>query len=476
MNYQELREIVKHIIPRRQQLEELEKAHGLVKEKGRKVNYREFSFEKGEFTQNLRLLNTEEINSFLEVSLRAAHCPMPLNADVWDGLRCGYGCRYCFADSFRSSLYTSFFDNSKQMGLRHCKPDFFKAELDKLMKFRGKRNEGSEVQRAIGLQIPIRLGIRFEDFLPIERRMKISLQFLQYLKEIAYPVMINTKSDLIGQDEYVRALAENKGGAAVHITMISSNDVINKKLEPGAPLFKDRIKAAKALTQAGVRVVARIEPFIAFVTDNWSEVREWVSEVRGAGIRNITLDTYSYSANSPGIRRQMEIEGIDFDRMFLLMSDAQWLGSLLLGAFIRGIKSEFWVTKDKVSCSTFDFGNVTWNDQDICCEVGDLYGSKGAGFSYGNNLMAIRYIQKLNGGLAYWSMYDDWVNSNGGWLSESIKKEVLFSWNLFGGNPSYYPDWAQGIIPCGIDGNGNRIWKYIPYDDFREEMLRGICG
>ena len=82
MNYYELREIVKNIIPRRTKLEELEKAHGLVKEKGRKINYREFNFEQGKYTQNLRLLNTEEIHSFLEVSLRAAHCPMPLNADV----------------------------------------------------------------------------------------------------------------------------------------------------------------------------------------------------------------------------------------------------------------------------------------------------------------------------------------------------------------------------------------------------------
>jgi hypothetical protein len=105
MDYKELREIVKTIIPRRHKLEELEKARGLVKEKGRKVNYKEFSFEKGEFTQNLRLLNTEEINSFLEVSLRAAHCPMPLNADVWDGLRCGYGCRYCLPSGTKIRMY-----------------------------------------------------------------------------------------------------------------------------------------------------------------------------------------------------------------------------------------------------------------------------------------------------------------------------------------------------------------------------------
>jgi len=95
MDYLELRQIVKDIIPRRSILEPLQKAQGLVKEKGRKKAYQEFSFDKGEFVSIQRLLNTEEMNSFLEVSLRAAHCPMPLNCDVFDGLRCPYACRYC---------------------------------------------------------------------------------------------------------------------------------------------------------------------------------------------------------------------------------------------------------------------------------------------------------------------------------------------------------------------------------------------
>jgi len=475
MNYYELREIVKNIIPRRTKLEELEKAHGLVKEKGRKINYREFNFEQGKYTQNLRLLNTEEIHSFLEVSLRAAHCPMPLNADVWDGLRCPLKCLYCYADSFRASLYTSFFDNGRTMGLRHCKPDYFKSELDKLMKFRGKRNNGNEVQRAIGMKIPIRLGIRFEDFLPIEGRHKISLQFLQYLKEIAYPVMINTKSALIGREDYVRALAENKGGSAVHITMLSSNDILNKKLEPGAPTFKERIQAAKNLTSAGVRVVARIEPFMVFLNDETSEVDKWIYEVQSANISNITLDTYSWSAQAPGIRRQMEMEGFDFDRMFLLMSDSQWLGSLLLSKFIEMLKARFLLGYDKkVTLSTFDFGNVPTNDQDICCEVGDNYPE--AGFSYGNNLMAIRFIKMDPLKPTTWKDYNTFVEVKGGWLSDSIKREVYLSWNLAGGNPSYYPDWAQGVEPCGLDNDGNRIWIYTPNKDFRWEMLKSLIG
>jgi Pretoxin HINT domain len=95
MNYYELRKVIQHIVPRKSILEPLEKATALVKEKGRKSNYQQFNLETNEMVSLQRMLNEEEINNFIEVSLRAAYCPMPLNADVWDGLSCPFQCRYC---------------------------------------------------------------------------------------------------------------------------------------------------------------------------------------------------------------------------------------------------------------------------------------------------------------------------------------------------------------------------------------------
>jgi hypothetical protein len=285
--------------------------------------------------------------------------------------------------------------------------------------------------------------------------------------------MVNTKASLIGREDYVEALATNSGGSAVHITMISSNEILNKRLEPGAPPFKERIKAAKTLVDAGIRVVARIEPFMIFINDEWEDVYEWVIEIKNAGIQNVTLDTYSWSATNPGIQRQMEMEGVDFERMFQLMSDSQWLGSLILTKFIEELKNTMFDISEgtlNLSCSTFDFGNVPTNDQDICCEVGDLFESKKAGFNYGNNLLAIRFIQRSKTPVT-WNDYDAWVESNGGWLSLPLRNEVFLSWNL-AGNPAYSPDWAPGIESWGFDQNGGRVWFYKPEKDFREDMLQ----
>lgn len=365
----------------------------------------------------------------------------------------------CFADSFRASLYTSFFDNSKTLGIRYCKPEFFKPELDNLLNGKGK----GEVARAIKLRIPARIGIRFEDFFPLEGKRGIAKELLKYLADVNYPVMINTKSDLVGREDYVAELVRNKAGAAVHITMISSDEELLKKLEPGAPSFEKRLQAARALSDAGIRVVARIEPFMVFVNDEKEKVDEYCDMIWQAGVRHITFDTYSYSASNRGIRRGIEMQGIDFDRMFMLMSDAQWLGSLLLNRFMDYIRVKGF------QCSTFDFGSVPDNDDDICCCVGDWFDG---GFNAGNVLSAVRYIVKQKRSVT-WNEYEKWVETNGGFLSDSLGRMVFESWNLIG-NKSYSPDWARGIEPVGQDNEGRLVWKYNQQRDFRLDLLESI--
>lgn len=95
-NYWELRKIISKIVPRRSQLFDSKDRVNAVKEKGRKSGYQQFDVTKREWVKNERLLNTEEINSFLEISIRAQACPMPLNLDVWDSTRCPFACVYCF--------------------------------------------------------------------------------------------------------------------------------------------------------------------------------------------------------------------------------------------------------------------------------------------------------------------------------------------------------------------------------------------
>ena len=465
LDYWELRALISKIIPRTTTLQQNKEKVDAVREKGRKSGYHQFNLRSSQWVKQERLLNMEEVNSFVEISCRAAACPMPLNLDTYDALICPFQCSYCFANSFRASLYTAFFDNSKTMGLRHCNPTYYKKELDKLMVLRGKDPHSikGDIQKAIAMNMPIRFGIRFEDFLREEKEMGVSLSLLKYLADQEYPLMINTKSSLVGEEDYVEALSQNEGGTAVHITMISNNESLLRRLEPGAPPFKKRLWAAKQLSSAGVRVVARIEPFLVFVNDKREEVEEYMERCWNAGIRHITFDTYSYTANNPGIKSAFNQAGLDYDRIFLLGCDSQALGSLLLGKFIEEFR------KYGFSCSTFDMGNTPYNNQDICCEVGDWFKS---GFNYGCSVMAARFIRKKKGHAVEWKDFVEYVNQHGGFLSEALQREVQELWNGKG-NVAYSHFWAQGMKAVGGNSDGI-IYSYQKEEDHRIEILEAM--
>jgi len=467
MDYWEMRTAVSKILPRRTQILFQKEGKGFVQEKGRKVNYHEYHITEQRWNEKKRTLNQDQYNNFIEVSCRAASCPMPLNVDLWDGLYCGFQCKYCFADSFRSSLYTSFFDDVKSMGYRKCSPDFFKPELAKLLdhRFEPIKPNDSEIQRAVKIGIPMRLGIRFENFLPSEKKHGISLALLNYLKDEKYPVMVNSKSDLLGTEPYVRALADNPAGSAVHITLISSDPEILKKMEPGAPNYEKRIATMKALNDAGIRVVARIEPYMVFINDEPEKVSEYIRDIKSAGVKHLTFDTYSYSALNPGIKNNFVQRGWDFERMFRLCAESQAIGSLLLEKFMDLFREE------GLSCSTFDQGSASKNDDDICCcEVGDLFPT--GEFNHGSIVSATNFIKRRKGRKTTWKNYEKWVEKKGGFLSDDLKLEIKKRWSAEG-HAAYSLCWASGMVPVGSDSDGI-VWKYNPDDDFRIPILEGI--
>jgi len=234
MNYYELRSLVSKLIPRQKILNSVkDKFKAEVKMKGRKTNYHEFNLIRQKWQNKEKIFNTERIKHFIEVSLRAAACPMPLNADCYDAKACPFRCQYCFADILKATLYTSFWDRTEEMGIRSCPPDYFRAELDRHFEVvaKGLPLNASDIQRAIKNRIPIRLGIRFEDFIYAERKNGIALAFLNHLKDRNYPIMINTKSDLPAEEPYLSALADNPSKAAVHVTLISADNRILKAIE-----------------------------------------------------------------------------------------------------------------------------------------------------------------------------------------------------------------------------------------------------
>ena len=312
----------------------------------------------------------------------------------------------------------------------------------------------------------MRLGIRFEDFTKAELKKKTSLFFMEALSRYNYPLMINTKSDIWQNEEYCEIMARNN--SAIHITIITADDELGKLIEPGAPLPSQRFEAAKKLVDSGVKVVARIEPYMALINDKPEDIELYIQWMEWAGIKHITADAYSYSANSVGVKNQFEgMTNLDFERMFLLTSDSQPLGSLALSRFLDCFREKGY------SVSTFDGGNILDNSQMICCEVEDHF--KDAGANYGSMVSAVRFIMErgLLGKETSWRTFNNYVMERGGFLSENLKTEVMELWNNDGGT-AFQLHWIPKLKITGQDRFGN-IWNYDKDgEDYREALWESL--
>lgn len=437
-----------------------------VKEKGRKKGYAQYNILSNRFERKELRFKGEIIKNFIEVSVRASTCPLPINVDLYDNLICPFGCKYCFSNRYRASLYTSFYDNSREVGIRACAPEYFIPKMEKLLTASERAIGGaSPITKAISLKIPIKIGARFENVLPIEREKKITLKMLQFLSENKYPFVVNTKSTVIAEDAYVKTLSAFKNGTGVQITMISSDEDFIHRIEPHAPSIKDRMKTAKKLIDAGIHVVARIEPFIVFINDNKDRVDEYIGMLKENGIKDVCIDSFSYGVATPKMRSDFYDANIDFDKMIDASSTSQRITSYLMSLFMAYFR------KNGIKISSYDFGQVTENSHEyICCGFDNVAPWDKANF--GNTNTAIRFIQRAKKPVA-WSDFDAFVQQKGGFLSEQLRSEVKNMWSVslyHDKDRNLAIDFGAHLIPVGEDEDGI-IWKYDKDFDLRTEII-----
>jgi DNA repair photolyase len=127
-----------------------------------------------------------------------------------------------------------------------------------------KRSKWREV---LSKRVPIRIGSMSDSFMWMDRKYKVTLEFLKLLKHYNYPHIIFTRSDLVAHDDYLRVLDPNL--ASVQMSISSTNDKLNKLIEPGAPSAERRLKALQKLNQNGFWTTVRINPLFPIYPDGF---------------------------------------------------------------------------------------------------------------------------------------------------------------------------------------------------------------
>jgi DNA repair photolyase len=128
-------------------------------------------------------------------------------------------------------------------------------------------NKKSKWRQVMEQKIPLRIGCMSDSFMWMDTKYGVTKEFIKILNFYNYPYTIITRSDLVAREDYMALL--RKDLCSVQFSIASTNDQLNKLIEPGAPSAKRRLAALKKLNEAGFWTAVRINPMFPIYPDGY---------------------------------------------------------------------------------------------------------------------------------------------------------------------------------------------------------------
>lgn len=212
---------------------------------------------------------------------------------------CAFGCAYCYARyTHRWVLDRHANANPENAELRvahRAMPPWLAFERRIFVKqnaadvLRRTLRHGSEKHLALLAGETIVIGTATDPFQPAERRYRVTRSILEVLAEHAgLSVCIITKSPLITRDIDVLVRIRRNSQLSVHLSLISTDRDLARRLEPRAPTPDARLRALARLRAADIETGINVMPVLPGITDATESLERLVQAVgeRGASYVN----------------------------------------------------------------------------------------------------------------------------------------------------------------------------------------------
>lgn len=168
-------------------------------------------------------------------------CNYPTRLDTY-GCGCAHDCRYCYAKSL-----LAFRGNWRPDDPAVAPLDAVRRKLDRI--------EPGTI---------LRLGGMTDCFQPAERTHRVTLAAIKMMNERGIGYLVVTKSALVAEDEYVKAMDTSLAHIQISVTSTSDEpNVLDEKASPQS----ERMQAARRLQDAGFDVQLRLSPYLPELID-----------------------------------------------------------------------------------------------------------------------------------------------------------------------------------------------------------------
>jgi DNA repair photolyase len=137
-----------------------------------------------------------------------------------------------------------------------------------------------------GSPAAIVIGTATDPYQPAERRFRLTRSILERLATFeGLSVGIITKSPLITRDIDVLRRLSDRSDLEIHVSLITTDAELIRKLEMRSPHPRARLRALRKLTAAGINAGLIMAPVLPGVTDDHAHLESLFAAAREAGAR-----------------------------------------------------------------------------------------------------------------------------------------------------------------------------------------------
>jgi len=214
---------------------------------------------------------------------------------------CAFGCAYCYARyAHRYVMERAAADDRLAGRAEHDAgrvPPWLAFERHIFVKRNAARllaqalRQGSERHLALVHGDGMVIGTATDPYQPAERRYGVTRALLEVLAE--HPglrLTIITKSPLVTRDVDLLARIARNSSLSVHISLITLDRALARRLEPRAPTPEARLRAVRRLHEAGIDVVVNCMPVLPGITDHPRDLAALVQRAVEAGAADVATD------------------------------------------------------------------------------------------------------------------------------------------------------------------------------------------
>jgi DNA repair photolyase len=229
--------------------------------------------------QRLPLIDVQkDIRYYAAVSRSVLNAPAATGMDFWSinpYVGCAFGCAYCYAryaHRYTIERLGESAPNVAQDTAEELLPPWLAFERRILVKREAPnvlRRQLASATRLDDLRTHgVVIGTATDPYQPAERRFRLTRGVLEVLAaQSKLHITIITKSPLVTRDVDVLVRIAERSSLSVHVSLITVDRELARRLEPRAPTPEARLRAIVRLREHGLDVAVNVMPVLPGITD-----------------------------------------------------------------------------------------------------------------------------------------------------------------------------------------------------------------